>query len=142
MVIDIDCIKEFCGHHLRDVGRNRQLRDPDVNKLLETTGSRLGARTKVARYREAYANQGTAYASLPCDMSTSGKIHGKFLRLAHRRTLKHYVMRTWGKPSQRHLKESCACLPGCCYRWSSASSTMVDDEFVFTYINAQCGFVI
>ena len=48
LVIDIACNHESCGNHLRDVGRNAQLRDPDVNKLLETT-----ARTKMARYREA-----------------------------------------------------------------------------------------
>ena len=42
LVIDIGCTHEFCGNHLRDVGRNWQLRDPDVNKLLETT-----AHTKV-----------------------------------------------------------------------------------------------
>ena len=53
------------------------------------------APTKVARYREAYANlPGTTYAFLPCVMSTLGRIHGEFLRLlyilAHRRTLKYF----------------------------------------------------
>ena len=43
------------------------------------------------RYREAYATRsGITYAFLPCVMSTSGRIHGEFLRflyiLAHRRT--------------------------------------------------------
>ena len=58
---------------------NGQLCDPDVNKLLETT-----ARTKVARYREAYAHrQGTTYAFLPCVMSTSGRIHWEFLLLLY-----------------------------------------------------------
>ena len=51
LVMEIACTHDFCGNHLTDVGRNGQLRDPDVNKLLETT-----ACTKVARYREAYAN--------------------------------------------------------------------------------------
>ena len=50
LVIGVACIDEFCGNHLKDVGRNGQLRGPDVDKLLETT-----ARTKVARYRETYA---------------------------------------------------------------------------------------
>ena len=78
LVIDIACTHEFCGNHLRDVSRNGQLRDPGVNKLLETT-----ACTKVALYREAYASQqGTTYAFLPCVMSTSGRIHGEFLRLS------------------------------------------------------------
>ena len=54
------------------------------------------ARTKVARYREAYATRpGTTYAFLPCVMSTSGRIHREFLRLlyilAHRRTLKYFA---------------------------------------------------
>jgi len=89
LIIDVTCTHEFCGNHLRDVGRNGQLRDHDVNKLLETT-----ARTKVTRYCEAYATRsGTTYAFLPCVMSTSGRIDGEFLRLlyilAHRRTLKY-----------------------------------------------------
>jgi hypothetical protein len=97
LVIDIACTLEFCGNHLRDVGRNGQLRDPDVNKLLETA-----ARTEVARYREAYNNrQGTTYAFLPCVMSTSGLIHGEFLRLlyilAHRRTLYKVLCRHGGR---------------------------------------------
>ena len=50
LVIDISCTHEFCGNNLKDVARNGQLRDPNVNKLLETT-----ARTKVDRYRDAYA---------------------------------------------------------------------------------------
>ena len=91
LVIDIACTHEFCGNIRTDVTRNGQLRDSDVNKLLETT-----ARTKVARYREAYANRpGTTYAFLPCVMSTSGRIHGEFLRLlyilAHRRTEKYFA---------------------------------------------------
>jgi hypothetical protein len=52
LVIDIACIHEFGSNHRRDIGSNGQLCDHDVNKLLETT-----ARTKVARYREAYANR-------------------------------------------------------------------------------------
>ena len=92
LVMDIACTHEFCGNHRRDITRNGQLRDSDVNKLLETT-----ARTKVARYREGYANRrgGTSDAFLPCVMSTSGRIHGEFLRLlyilAHRHTVKYFA---------------------------------------------------
>ena len=72
------------------MGRNGQLHEPDVNKLLETT-----ARAKVAQYREAYANRpGTTYVFLPCVMSTTGRIHGEFLRflyiLAHRRPQRYF----------------------------------------------------
>jgi hypothetical protein len=91
LVIDIACTHELCGNIRTDVTRNGQLCDSDVNKLLETT-----ARTKAALYREAYANLlGTTYAFLPCVMSTSGQIHGEFLRLlyilAHRRTEKYFA---------------------------------------------------
>jgi hypothetical protein len=73
------------------VRRNSQLRDPDVNRLLEKA-----ARTKVARYRDAYANRpGTTHAFLPCVMSTSGRIHGELLRLlyilADRRTRRYFA---------------------------------------------------
>ena len=46
MMIEVACI---CGNNLRDVGRNGQLRDRDVNKLLETA-----VRPRVTRYREAF----------------------------------------------------------------------------------------
>ena len=58
---------EFCGNHLRDVGRNRQLRDPEFSKLLKAT-ARTNIRNlhgvltctvprhRVARYGKAYAN--------------------------------------------------------------------------------------
>ena len=66
---------------------NGALRHAKLDKLLEAA-----ARTKVRRYREAYATlQGVTYAFLPCVMSTFRRIHGEFLRflyiLAHRRTL-------------------------------------------------------
>ena len=46
------------------------------------------------RYRDGYANRnGTTYAFLPCAMTSSGRIHGEFLRLlyilAHRRTTQY-----------------------------------------------------
>ena len=76
MIVDAAFIHEFCGNHLADVSRNGQLRDPDVDRLLEKA-----ARTKVARYRDAYANRpGTTFAFLPCAMSASGRIHGELLR--------------------------------------------------------------
>ena len=72
---------------MADVSLNGALRNAQPDKLLEAT-----ARTKVLRYREAYATRrGVTYAFLPCVMSTSGRIHGEFLRflyiLAHRRTV-------------------------------------------------------
>ena len=33
LVIDIACTHEFCGNNCKDVTRNGQLREPDVNKL-------------------------------------------------------------------------------------------------------------
>ena len=51
-------------------------------------GSSSTARTKVDRYRAGYA--ALKYAFLPCVISTSGRLHGEFLRLlyiiTHRRT--------------------------------------------------------
>ena len=62
---------------MADVTRNGALRAADPAKLLEAT-----ARTKIDRYREGYANRnGVTYAFLPCVMSTSGRMHGEFLRL-------------------------------------------------------------
>ena len=61
----------------------------DVNKLLETT-----ARTKVARYREAYANRlDTTYAFLPCVMS-SGRIRVEFHYICDHRDSDSVVV-TW-----------------------------------------------
>ena len=70
---------------------NGQLRDHDPNLLLENE-----ARKKVEIYRDWYANRnGTTYAFLPCAMTSSGRIHGEFLRLlyilAHRRTTKYFA---------------------------------------------------
>ena len=61
---------------MADVNLNGTLRHAQADKLLEAA-----ARTKVRRYREAYATRpGVSYAFLPCVMSTSGRIHGEFLR--------------------------------------------------------------
>ena len=70
---------------------NGTLRHAQPDKLLEAA-----ARTKVRRYREAYATRpGVTYAFLPCVMRTSGRIHGEFLRflyiLAHRRTKRWFL---------------------------------------------------
>jgi hypothetical protein len=55
---------------------------------------------KIARYREGYATRtGDAYAFQPCVMSTSGRMHGEFLRLliiAHRRTERWFKQSRWG----------------------------------------------
>jgi len=75
-------------------------------KLLEATAR---TRTKVHRYRAAYAAQpGIAYAFLPCVMSTSGRIHGEFLRLlyilAHRRTVRWFAQFGDDHPSDEVFK--------------------------------------
>ena len=77
---------------MADVSLNGALRHAQPDKLLEST-----ARTRVRRYREACTTRpGVTYAFLPCVMSTSGRIHGEFLRflyiLAHRRTLRWFEM--------------------------------------------------
>ena len=86
-----------------DVSLNGKLRHAQPDKLLEAA-----ARTKVHRYREAYATRsGITYAFLPCVMSTSGRIHGEFLRflyiLAHRRT-KGWFERLGYEPSEEAFK--------------------------------------
>ena len=91
LVVDVVCTHEFGSSHLADVSLNGQLRDHDPNRLLENE-----ARKKVERYRDGYANRnGTTYAFLPCAMTSSGRIHGEFLRLlyilAHRRTTKYFA---------------------------------------------------
>ena len=62
----------------------------------------------VRRYRDAYATRpGVTYAFLPCVMSTSGRIHGEFLRflyiLANRRT-KRWFERLGYEPSDEAFK--------------------------------------
>ena len=42
VMADVALTHEFCGNHLTDVSRNGQLRDPDVNKLLENAGAHQG----------------------------------------------------------------------------------------------------
>ena len=79
------------------------LRHAQPDKLLEAA-----ARTMVRRYRDAYATRpGVTYAFLPCVMSTSGRIHGEFLRflyiLAHRRT-KRWFERLGYEPSAEAFK--------------------------------------
>ena len=88
---------------MADVNLNGTLRHAQADKLLEAA-----ARTKVRRYREAYATRpGVSYAFLPCVMSTSGRIHGEFLRflyiLAHCRT-KRWFERLGYDPSDEAFK--------------------------------------
>ena len=91
LVVDVVCTHEFGGSHLADVSLNGQLRYHDPNWLLENEASK-----KVERYRDWYVNRnGTTYDFLPCAMTSSGRIHGEFLRLlyilAHRRTKKYFA---------------------------------------------------
>jgi hypothetical protein len=70
---------------------NGQLRDHGPNWLLEDE-----ARKKVEHYRDWYANRhDTTYVFLPCAMTTSGRIHGEFLRLLyildHHRTQRYFA---------------------------------------------------
>ena len=85
------------------VSTGNSCRHAQPDKLLESA-----ARTKVHRYREAYATRaGVTYAFLPCVMSTSGRIHGEFLRflylLAHRRT-KRWFEQLGYEPSEEAFK--------------------------------------
>ena len=64
------------SNHFADVDRIGQL-----HTLMSSSSSRFenAARTRVARYRNAYDNRsGTTDAFLPCVMSTSVRIHGEF----------------------------------------------------------------
>jgi len=78
LVIDVACVHDFQGACLRDVRRNGQLRFDDPDMLLNNA-----ADAKVRKYREAYAAPDRLLAFLPAIMSTSGRIHGEFLRLLH-----------------------------------------------------------
>ena len=103
LIIDVALIHEFGGNHMADVSLNGALRNAQPDKLLEAA-----ARTKVHRYREAYATRpGVTYAFLPCVISTSGRIHGEFLRflylLAHRRTTRWFESLGY-EPSEEAFK--------------------------------------
>ena len=103
LIIDVALIHEFGGNHMADVSLNGALRHAQPDKLLEAA-----ARTKVNRYREAYATRpGVTYAFLPCVISTSGRIHGEFLRflylLAHRRTTRWFESLGY-EPSEEAFK--------------------------------------
>ena len=84
LILDVAVNHEFGGDHLADVSRNGALRDAQPSRILEST-----ARAKVDRYMAGYAD--LKYVLLPCVISTSGRLHGKFLRLlyiiAHCRTV-------------------------------------------------------
>ena len=71
-------VHDFSGDYWRDVSRNGQLRYADPDMLLNNA-----ANVKVRKYREAHAAPDRLLAFLPAIMSTSGRIHGEFLRLLH-----------------------------------------------------------
>ena len=103
LIIDVALTHEFGGNHMANVSLNGLLWHAQPDKLLEST-----ARTKVRRYREACATRpGVTYAFMPCVMSTSGRIHGEFLRflhiLAHQRTLRWFEM-LGSNPSDKVFK--------------------------------------
>ena len=58
------------------------------------------------RYREAYATRpGVTYSFLPCVISTSGRIHGEFLRFLYiRRTLRWFEQLGPHDPSDEAFK--------------------------------------
>ena len=101
LVLDVAVNHEFGGDNLADVSRNGALRDAQPARILENT-----ARTKVARYRAGYAE--IRYAFLPCVISTSGRLHGEFLRLlyiiAHRRTTRWFQRHSNDEPSEDAFK--------------------------------------
>ena len=101
LIIDVAVNHEFGGDHLADVSRNGALRDAQPSRILERT-----ARTKVDRYRAGYA--ALQHAFLPCVISTSGRLHGEFLRLlyiiAHRRTKNWFSRHSNGEPSEEAFK--------------------------------------
>ena len=78
LVIDVALVHDFSGDCWRDVRRNGQLRYDDPDMLLNNA-----ADAKARKYREAYAAPDRLLAFLPAIMSTSGRIHGEFLRLLH-----------------------------------------------------------
>ena len=101
LIIDVAVNHEFGGDHLADVSRNGALRDAQPSRLLERT-----ARTKIDRYRAGYA--ALQHAFMPCVISTSGRLHGEFLRLlyiiAHRRTTTWFSRHGNGEPSEEAFK--------------------------------------
>ena len=101
LILDVAVNHEFGGDHLADVSRNGALRDAQPSRILEST-----ARTKVDRYRAGYA--ALKYAFLPCVISTSGRLHGEFLRLlyiiAHRRTVNWFRQHSNDEPSEDAFK--------------------------------------
>ena len=78
LIIDVALVHDYSGDCRRDVHRNGQLRHADPDTLLNNA-----ADGKVRKYREAYAAPDRLLAFLPAIMSTSGRIHGEFLRLLH-----------------------------------------------------------
>jgi len=77
LVVDVTVRHDFIGD-ARDVLRHGTLRNPDrPDQLLDQA-----AADKIRNYREPYARN-RSLAFLPACMSTSGRIHGEFLRLLY-----------------------------------------------------------
>ena len=89
LVIDVALVYDFSGDCSRDARRNGQLRYDDPDLLLNNA-----ARAKVHKYREDSSASDVNKAFLSALLSTSGRIHGEFLRLlyilAHRQTVKFF----------------------------------------------------
>ena len=86
MVIDVSLVHDFTGNSRRDDYRhNGQLRYDDPDLLLHNA-----ANAQVQKFPEDYSASDDNKAFIPAILSTSGRIHGEFLRLryilAHRQT--------------------------------------------------------
>ena len=91
LVIDVALVHDFSGDCWRDVNSNGQLRYADPDMLLNNA-----ADFEVRKCREAYAAPDRLLAFLPAIVSTSGRIHGEFLRLlyilSHRQAFKFFEL--------------------------------------------------
>ena len=90
MVIDVSLVHEFTGNSRHDdYRRDGQLHSDDPDLLLHHA-----ANAKVQKYREDYSTSDVNKAFIPAILSTSGRIHGEFLRLlyilAHRQTVNFF----------------------------------------------------
>ena len=89
-MIDVSLFHDFTGNSWRDdYRRNGQLRYDDPDLLLHNA-----ANAKVQKYREDYSASDVNKTFIPAILSTSGRIHGEFLRplyiLAHRQTVNFF----------------------------------------------------
>ncbi len=77
LCIDASRVHDFHGS-AANPSQNGTLRHPDINLVLSHR-----AQEKVDKYRAGYAAQDSRRAFLPAVVSTSGRIHGEFLRLLY-----------------------------------------------------------